>query len=132
MVFGKKRAMEADVSVDEGMDAGINVYLGAGTVFEGRLEYSGAAQISGVFTGEIASKGSLSVGKGGQVQGELNVGQLNVSGRFQGTATCSGKAYLQREAVFDGDLHAPKLEMEAGAHFEGEIAMSQAGKGPSS
>jgi len=131
MAFGRKKNAAPEtppVAVSEsGASAGINVYLGAGTAFEGRLEYTGAAQISGVFKGEVVSQGSLSVGAGGQVEGDLSVGQLNVSGRLRGSATCTRKAVLLRNADFEGDLHTPKLEMETGAKFEGNISMPQAG-----
>lgn len=125
MVFGKKKEPQVEAGNSNGPDSGINVYLGAGTTFEGKLEYTGTAQISGVFKGEIVSQGALSIGRGGSVQGELQVGQLSVTGQFQGAATCSRKAILLRDSQFDGDLNTPKLEVEAGADFEGSISMPQ-------
>ncbi len=125
MVFGKKKEAHTEVVNNSAPDANINVYLGAGTSFEGKLEYSGTAQVSGAFKGEIVSQGALSIGRGGSVQGELQVGQLSVTGQFQGAATCSRKAVLLRDAKFDGDLTTPKLEVEAGADFEGNISMPQ-------
>lgn len=130
MPFGRKKSVAAQPAsiapVDSGASAGINVFLGDGTTFEGRLEYTGTAQISGVFHGEIISQGSLSIGPGGRVDGEIKVGQLTVSGNLKGTAACARKASLLRSAVFDGELRTPKLEMEAGAEFEGQISMPTA------
>lgn len=128
MAFGMKKTpppaeMNTASSSSGNVDTGINVYLGAGTSFEGRLEFTGTAQISGAFKGEVVSQGILSVGQGGQVQGEAKVAQLNVAGTFNGSAICSRKAVLQRSADYEGELHTPKLEMEDGAKFEGHISM---------
>lgn len=123
MVFGKKNntAPETEASVD----AGINVFLGAGTRFEGRLEFTGTAQISGAFTGEIVSKGVLVIGQGGKVEGSVEVGQMRVAGELNGTANCSQKALLQRTAVCTGQMYTKGLAMEDGAIFDGDISMGK-------
>ncbi len=123
MAFGRKN--DAPTHTGGGMETGINVYLGAGTTFEGRLEFTGTAQISGTFKGEIASQGTLVVGNGGQVEGEFKVGQINIAGKVTGNMECSHKAILQRSAVCEGELRTPKLEMEDGAVFQGTISMAR-------
>lgn len=122
MAFGIKKN-EAAKDVTGAVDTSINAFLGAGTSFEGRLEFTGTAQISGAFKGEVVSQGVLSVGQGGEVEGNFTVGQLNVSGNLKGSATCTRKAVILRSAIYDGELKTPKLEMEDGARFEGRISM---------
>ena len=37
----------------------INAFLGAGTVYQGKLTFQGAVRVDGVFSGEISSEGAL-------------------------------------------------------------------------
>ncbi len=130
MVFGFNK--KNDTPVDSGVpDAGINVYLGSGTTFEGRLEFTGTAQISGVFKGEIVSQGTLVVGQGGTVEGEFKVGQFMAAGQVNGEIVCSRKAVLQKNAQCSGLIRTPLLEVEDGANFEGHITMSRKPDGSS-
>lgn len=122
MAFGKKNAGQQKES---SVDSGINVFLGAGTTFEGRLEFTGTAQVAGRFTGEIVSAGALVIGQGGEVQGDLDVGQLRVAGTFTGNARCAQKALLQKTAVCSGELKAKTMAMEDGAVFDGELSMGK-------
>ena len=41
----------------------INAFLGAGTVYQGKLTFQGAVRVDGVFSGEITSEGALIAGK---------------------------------------------------------------------
>ncbi|SKA80149.1 protein CcmA, bactofilin family [Desulfobaculum bizertense DSM 18034] len=101
----------------------INAFLGAGTSYEGRLEFKGSVRIDGAFKGEIESEGTLVIGKEALVEGTISVGQLIVSGRVTGTVTASGKTTLHKTAYLEGQLSSPKLVMEEGAVLEGQIQM---------
>ena len=59
----------------------INAFLGAGTVYEGKLTFQGAVRIDGAFTGEIVSDGALIIGKDAVVEGTARVGEMLLSGK---------------------------------------------------
>jgi cytoskeletal protein CcmA (bactofilin family) len=128
MAFGMKKA--AAPKPVESKNTGLNAYLGVGTRFEGRMEFTGTAQISGVFIGEIVSEGILLVGQEGTVEGTVTVASLNCAGKLTGSVKSSKKASLQRTAECTGDIEAQLLEMDEGARFEGNISMRQAGTTP--
>lgn len=105
----------------------INAFLGTGTTYQGRLDFQGSVRIDGTFKGEVASQGTLVIGKDANVDGTVNVGQLIISGRLQGEIVAKDKIILHKTANVVGSLSAPVLVIEEGAVLEGQITM--AGKG---
>lgn len=102
-------------------------YLGSDTVYEGKLSFKGTVRIEGKFTGEIISDGTLNIGKDAQVNGNLAVGELLLSGHFNGEALVKRRTVVYSSGVMDGILHTPKLLTEEGAIIEGQISMKNPG-----
>lgn len=111
----------------------INAFLGSGTAYEGKLNFQGSVRVDGSFTGEIQSEGTLVVGKDAKVQGKVWVGQLILSGHFQGEILATKKVVLHKTANLLGCLNTPVLVIEEGAVMEGQVSMgtSDAGKAKS-
>lgn len=107
----------------------INAFLGSGTAYEGKLNFQGSVRVDGSFTGEIQSEGTLIVGKDAKVQGKVWVGQLIMSGHFQGEILASKKVVLHKTANLLGSLNTPVLVIEEGAVMEGQVSMGTAESG---
>lgn len=105
----------------------INAFLGAGTSYQGTLQFQGSVRIDGSFTGEIKSEGTLVVGREATVEGEVHVGQLVLSGHIQGVIIASKKVVLHKTANLVGRLNTPVLVIEEGAVVEGQVTMSPEG-----
>lgn len=105
-------------------------YLGSDTVYEGKLSFKGTVRIEGRFTGEIASDGTLNVGKEAKVNGNLAVGELLLSGHFTGDAIVKKRAVIYSSGIYEGNLQTPVLITEEGAVIEGQISMVSSGKLP--
>lgn len=103
-------------------------YLGSDTIYEGKLSFKGTVRIEGKFTGDIASDGTLNIGKDAQVRGTLGVGELLLSGHFNGEALVKRRTVIYSSGTFEGNLQTPKLLTEEGAIVEGQIAMKNPGK----
>ena len=101
----------------------INAFLGAGTTYQGKLNFQGAVRVDGNFIGEIFSEGTLIVGKEAKVQGQVRVGQLVLSGQVEGEVLAVKKVVLHKTAVLLGSLSTPSLVIEEGAKIEGEVTM---------
>jgi len=101
----------------------INAFLGAGTVYQGRLSFQGAVRIDGSFSGEVLSEGSLIVGKDAQIEGMLNVGDLLLSGRFTGEVQAKRRVIIHKTGVLQGAVYTPALVTEEGALLDGQIIM---------
>ena len=104
----------------------INAFLGTGTVYEGKLNFQGSVRIDGIFTGEVHSEGTLIIGKDAKVQGQVWVGQLVLSGNFQGEIQAGKKVVLHKTAHLVGSMDTPVLVIEEGAVIEGQVTMNAA------
>lgn len=102
----------------------INAFLGSGTNYHGKLNFQGSVRIDGIFTGEIKSEGTLIIGKDAKVEGEVQVGQLILSGRLEGQVIAGKKVELHKTADIVGSLNTPILVIEEGAKLEGSVTMS--------
>ena len=71
----------------------INAFLGAGTVYQGKLTFQGAVRVDGVFSGEISSEGALIAGKDAVIEARLDVGELILSGTFTGQVFAKRRVY---------------------------------------
>ena len=107
-------------------DDGITAFLGAGTVYNGQLTFTGSVHIDGQFTGEIKSEGTLILGKDAKVEGNIQVSQLRLSGNLNGDVVVTEKTILHKTAVLTGNLATKNLTMEEGAMLQGTICMDPA------
>ncbi len=100
-----------------------NAFLGAGTVYQGQLNFLGAVRIDGQFVGEIKSEGTLILGQDAKVEGNVHVSQLILSGSISGDITVTGKTIMHKTAHLTGDFATKLLIMEEGAVLQGKISM---------
>lgn len=101
----------------------INAFLGAGTNYQGKLNFQGAVRIDGNFQGEVSSDGTLVVGQEAVVEGHVKVGQLVLSGNIQGEVEAKTKVVLHKTANLQGNIRTPVLVVEEGAVLEGQLNM---------
>lgn len=106
----------------------IKAFLGPGSQFEGKLLFDEIVRIDGVFRGEIMSKDTLIIGQTADIQAEVTVGTLIMSGRFRGNIKATTKVELRAPAQLDGSLETPLLIVEEGVILNGSLAMGQASK----
>ena len=91
--------------------------------FEGKLMFEGNVCVDGKFKGEIFSSGDLTVGSTGVVEGQIEIGAINILGEVRGNIKASRKIVINAPAVVRGDIVAPSLIIEEGAVFEGNCSM---------
>ncbi len=102
----------------------IKAFLGPGSQFEGKLSFDEMVRLDGRFIGEINSSDTLVVGDTAEVEGDIHVGSLVLSGSFKGNIVASQRVELLEPARVEGIIEAPLLKMEEKVIFNGEIRMS--------
>jgi cytoskeletal protein CcmA (bactofilin family) len=108
-----------------GADFGeIRAFLGEGTQFKGVLSFAGAVRVDGQLEGEIVGDEVLIIGEPGQVNAEIEVGTLVVSGRVQGTITAKRRVELLGPSRVAGTIRTPCLVVAEGAMFNGNCEMT--------
>ncbi len=101
----------------------INAFLGAGTVYEGKLSFKGSVRIDGTFSGQISSEGSLIVGKDAVITGEVRVGELMLTGKLVGDVFAARGVTIYKGGYVEGTLHTPSLTTEEGGRIQGQVDM---------
>jgi len=109
----------------ENPDGELNGFVDAGTVFRGELQFETTFRVEGRVEGKIVSNGTLVIGEGGVVDGEIRVSQLFVSGTVRGKAHATRRLQLCKEGKAFAELETPSLVIEDGAVFDGRCTMTR-------
>jgi cytoskeletal protein CcmA (bactofilin family) len=101
----------------------LNGFLDTGSHVHGELRFDASFRVDGKFTGSVTSEGDLIVGEGGEVEGELSVGQIFVSGTVRGIVRASKRVQISPSGKVYAEIDTPSLVIEDGAFFEGQCSM---------
>jgi cytoskeletal protein CcmA (bactofilin family) len=101
--------------------------LGAGTTIKGDIQSNGDFRIDGTLIGSISSKGKIVVGQTGNVDGEVNCKNADISGQVKAQITVTDLLTLKATAKISGEITTSKLSIEPGARFSGTCNMSESG-----
>ncbi len=100
-------------------------HLGEGTEIDGTLQFKGSVRIDGKFTGKVFSPATLILGPRAALQGELEVGELEVHGTLSGQVRGAERVTIHASGRVEADLNTAKLVIEPGAYFRGRCEMTR-------
>lgn len=109
----------------DGKQSDLNGFLDKGSHLQGELRFDTSFRVHGSFNGTVVSEGELMVGEGGEVDGELKVGDVFVSGVVRGFVQASRRVHIAHTGKVFADLETPSLIIDEGAFFEGRCSMSR-------
>lgn len=114
----------------DGKGTDLNGFLDRGSHLQGELAFETTFRIDGRFNGHVKSSGDLIVGESGEVEGQIEVGQIFVSGNVRGTVEAQKKVEITPTGKVYADLTTPSLVVGNGAIFEGRCVMVRGGAKP--
>lgn len=98
-------------------------FIGRGMSIEGRLCFDDTVRVEGAFKGEIDARGTLVVGEGGRVEGDIKVGSAIVAGEVYGVLQAASRVELRAPGKVYGEIKTPNLIIGEGAVFDGKCVM---------
>jgi cytoskeletal protein CcmA (bactofilin family) len=101
-------------------------FLDVGTEFHGELSFQDTLRIDGKFEGAIRDGRLLIIGESADVNAEIHVATVSVSGRLRGDVHAKERVELHASARCQCNLDTRVLVVEEGAMFEGGCAMGAA------
>jgi cytoskeletal protein CcmA (bactofilin family) len=104
----------------------IKAFLGPGSHFEGKMAFDEIVRLDGAFRGEITSRDTLIVGETADIQAQVIVGTLIVSGKIRGNIKAVSRVEMRAPAQIDGDVETPSLTVEEGVIWNGQLTMKPA------
>ncbi len=105
-------------------DEEVRAFLGTGAEFTGKLMFSGSVRIDGDFKGSIFGNGTLVIGKGAEIEADIRVDAVMISGEVRGKIDAKKKIHFYSTGKVTGDLNTPLFAVEEGAFFEGTCHMA--------
>ena len=107
----------------------VKAFLGKGTEFDGKLMFDGSVRIDGDFKGEILGGGTLVVGEGANIEANVVVDDLLVSGDVRGSIEVKERVEIHSTGRLFGNVKTTVFVIQEGAMFEGDCQMvSEPGK----
>ena len=107
----------------DGKQSDLNGFLDSGSHLQGELRFDASFRVDGKLTGKVESDGDLIVGESGEIDGELKVGQIFVSGTVRGAIHAARRVQISPSGKVFAEVDTPALIIEDGATFEGRCAM---------
>jgi cytoskeletal protein CcmA (bactofilin family) len=109
----------------------IDSLIGAGTVVNGDVTFTGGLRIDGEVLGNvIAANGdpsTLVISEKARVGGEIRVSHVVINGKVDGPVTADDYLELQPKARLTGDVTYKTLEMHVGAVLRGRVVHAEPG-----
>ena len=109
----------------------IDSLIGAGTVVNGNVTFTGGLRIDGHVHGNVvAANGepsTLVISEQAEVDGEIRVSHVVVNGKISGPVIANDYLELQPKARIAGDVTYKTLEMHVGAVLRGKLIHAEPG-----
>jgi len=107
----------------------IDGLIGAGTVVNGNIMFTGGLRIDGTVHGSVTTangeSGTLVVSEHARVEGEVRVSHVVVNGNVKGPIVADDYLELQSKARIVGDVTYKTLEMQHGAVVQGRLVPAE-------
>jgi cytoskeletal protein CcmA (bactofilin family) len=107
-----------------GATGDLNGFLDAGSFIEGELRFEDTFRLDGRLKGRVSSRGDLVVGERGDVEAQIEVGRIFVSGTVRGSVVAQRRVEIAAGGKVLADLETPSLVVEDGAVLQGQCNMS--------
>ena len=117
----EKEPMRKETPIEK---SDIKAFLGPGSQFEGKLVFNEIVRLDGAFRGEVTSHDTLIVGESADIQADIQVGTLILSGNFKGNVKAKTRVELRSPAKVDGTIETPAISVEDGVLLNGTITMN--------
>jgi len=106
-------------------DSSSRSYLGKTMVINGKITSDDYLTIEGKVTGDIHIGKTVTIGKSGQVVGEIKAEDVRIEGKVEGSVTAKNRLQVSALGNFRGTVKTEKLVVEEGAVFKGKINVDE-------
>lgn len=122
-MFGSKRSKPKDR---------IDCLIGAGTLIEGSITFTGGLRVDGHVRGAVRAAegqaGTLVLSEQAKIEGEIHVAHAVINGAVEGPVHATEYVELQPKANVSGDVRYRTLEVHLGAIVQGRMVYESESK----
>jgi cytoskeletal protein CcmA (bactofilin family) len=102
----------------------LNGFLDQGAEFMGELRFRDTFRVDGRLRGRVVSENTLVVGEAGRVEADIDCAVVSIHGYVKGRVIGRERIELLAGAQVEGTLISPKIVIEDGASFKGDLDMT--------
>ncbi|NUP11345.1 MAG: polymer-forming cytoskeletal protein [Polyangiaceae bacterium] len=95
--------------------------LGRGIRVRGRLNGASDLRIDGEVEGDVSVGGSLELGEGATINGNVAAKSVVIDGALTGDVQAEGTVTIRANARVSGNMNGAEISLEEGAAFTGRI-----------
>jgi cytoskeletal protein CcmA (bactofilin family) len=106
----------------------VDTFIGEDASMRGSYNSKRSIRVDGEIYGNVTSEDGVIVGHKGMVRGNLSGKSILVSGKVKGNIRAFQRLELEASAHVEGDVATPSFIVEEGAVFEGTCQMDDAAK----
>ena len=108
---------------DKSSESGSTI-IGASLSFKGEITGEEDLTVEGQVEGTIdLKKNHVTVGKNGRIKADVYGRSITIAGEVQGNLFGEDRILLRQSGRVRGDMRAPRINLEEGAKFKGNIDM---------
>lgn len=97
--------------------------IGSTITITGSFTCDEDVSVEGTIQGEVQTTADITVEPGGSLEAEVSVRSIDVRGAIVGNINASDRIELHPGANVTGDLRAPRVVLNDGAKFKGNVDM---------
>lgn len=97
--------------------------IGESIVVDGEIEGEDPIVVEGTVRGKVVLDSAVSVATDGVVEADIESSEVEVSGQMNGNIDASERVEIKNEGHMVGDIRSPRVLIEDGANFRGNIDM---------
>ena len=98
--------------------------LNSDVEIKGNIKFSGELTYDGKLDGEFHTDGTLTLGDGAVINGNINAQSVVVRGKVHGNINAREKIEIKSKAELFGDIRASKLVIEEGVTYVGKTEVN--------
>lgn len=110
----------------------IDCLIGAGTLIEGNITFSGGLRVDGHVRGNVSAAegkpGTLVLSEEARIEGEIRVSHVVINGTVAGSVHAIEYMELQTKSNVTGDVYYRAIEVHLGAVVQGRLVHQPEGK----
>ena len=103
-----------------------NCTIGPQITVNGRLTGQQEVTVQGTIEGTVALENRLVIDEGGRVVADIEVDAVTVRGHLEGEIVAREVVQLLDGSTVTGNIRAPRINIEEGARFRGNVDMDVA------
>jgi cytoskeletal protein CcmA (bactofilin family) len=98
--------------------------IGPETQVNGTLTGTDPLLVEGQVEGNIELENVLTVAPSGRVKANVTAREVVLEGRFEGKINARERVVLRKDSFADGDITTPRIVVEDGSTFNGNLYMN--------